>query len=394
MMRPFGLDLVSSMPEVTASAEKMSSRAWPEVTGKVHGRAPLDGRPIVMLGSNDYLGLASHPAVIAGARAALEEYGAGTGMNPVLGVTRVHHQLMEAMREFTGCEDVLLFNSCTAANCALIASLVGPQDVVISDELNHASIIDGCRLARGSTLVYKHTDMGSLDDVLLSAAHARVRLVVSDGVFSMEGDVVPLPEIARVSAKHRAVIAIDESHAAGVIGPTGRGTADLFRMTGPPPIQTGTFSKAFGSGIGGYVGGPKELIQHLRDRARFFIFTSGMPAVAAGAALAALDVLRSEPERLARLRQNTATFRAGLKNLGLELLPNHGPITPIMVGASEQARRLNAALLELGVYVPAMSYPIVPEGAARLRAQVSAAHSDGDLAVALSAFARAFDEIQ
>lgn len=359
--------------------------------GKVGARMRIDGRELLTFATNDYLGLAADPYVIARTRAAVESFGVGSGMNPVLGVTSVHRELMDRMREFTGCEEVLLFNSCTAANHALIATLIEEGDAVISDELNHASIIDGCRLSRGRTIVYRHGDLISLESALRQASSARLRLVVSDGVFSMEGETARLGRIVELAERYEAMVVVDESHAAGVIGPTGRGTFELFGLTAAPPVQTGTFSKAFGAGLGGYVAGPRAMIEHLRDRARSFIFTSGMPAALAAAALAALDLMSSEPARLALLRANLSHFRSGLKALGYELLGGEGPIVPVLVRDSELAHHLAAELLKLGVYVPAMSYPIVPEGAARLRAQVSASHTSSDIDEVISAFERTRD---
>jgi 8-amino-7-oxononanoate synthase len=379
-------EVLAELPELEASRTRMAGRPWPTLHSQVGGRMQLDGREILMFGSNDYLGLGAHPAGVAGAHAALDKFGAGSGMNPVLAVTTVHRELMEAMREFTGCEDVLLFNSCTAANCALISTLVQEGDAVISDELNHASIIDGCRLSRGRTQVYRHAGVPSLREELGASQTARLRLVITDGVFSMEGEAAPLAGIVAEARAARAVVAIDESHAAGVIGPTGRGTFELFGLTDPPPVQTGTFSKAFGAGIGGYVAGPRGLIDFLRDQARFFIFTSGMPAAAAGAALASLRIMRGEPERLERLRANIEHFRAGMAALGYSLLGGAGPIVPVLVHDSDRARRLAAHLLNRGVYVPAMAYPIVPQGEARLRVQLSAAHSEEDVAAVVDAF--------
>ena len=380
---------IGALPEVQASVARQATRQWPTFNSGVGGRVTVDGRSILMFGSNDYLGLAGHPEVTAAAARALDEYGVGTGMNPVLGVTAVHRELMERMREFTGCEDVLLFNSCTAANCALVPTLVGEQDATLSDELNHASIIDACRLSKGRTVVYQHGDVGSLAARFADVSDARVRLVITDGMFSMEGDPAPLREITRVSAENGALVAIDESHAAGVIGASGRGTAELFGLERTPPIQTGTFSKAFGAGLGGYVAGPKALIDHLRDRARFFIFTSGMPASLAAAAVASLGIIRREPERLARLRANTERFRAGMRELGFELLGGAGPIVPVLVRDEERTHRLGTFLLQRGAYLPAMTHPIVRNGEGRLRAQLSASHTDEQIDETLELFAAA-----
>lgn len=379
-------DALAGLDELRASVARLKTRPWLTIDGRVGGETEVDGRRILMFGSNDYLGLAGHPAIVAAASAALDRYGVGTGINPVLGVQRVHRELMERMRAFTGCEDVLLFNSCTAANCALIPTLVNAEDVVCSDELNHASIIDACRLARGKTVVYTHANTVALEALLREAESARLRLVVTDGMFSMEGDPAPLDEITRVAGAAGALVVTDESHAAGVIGPTGRGTPELFGLERTPPVQTGTFSKAFGAGLGGYIAGPNALIDHLRDRARFFIFTSGIPAVLAAAALAALGTMQKEPDRLFRLRANTARLRDGLTQLGFSLLGGAGPIVPILVRDEERTRTLAAHLLANGLYAPSMAFPVVPKGEARIRAQVSASHTEEQIDRALSLF--------
>jgi glycine C-acetyltransferase len=379
---------LSRVPELSGAAARLAAARWITLEGTVAGRASIDGRSVLMLGSNDYLGLAAHPHVVARARAALEEHGAGTGMNPVVGLTRVHRDLIEAMRTFTGCEDVLLFNSCTAANCALIPTLVGDQDAVISDELNHASIIDACRLARGRTVVYRHGDVDDLNRALEAAASARLRLVVTDGVFSMEGVAAPLPEIIGSAAAADAAVVVDESHALGVLGASGRGTGERYGIGADAFVQTGTFSKALGAGLGGYVAGSADLIAHLRSRARFFIFTSGMPAAAAGAALGALEVLAGDRGVLDRLRQNASHLRRGLETLGMEVLGSDGPIVPVVVGDAAEAHRVSACLLEEGIFGPAFSDPIVPVGSARLRLQVSAAHTTDDLDFVLETFER------
>jgi glycine C-acetyltransferase len=372
------VDVLNQLPHVTAAREHARSRRWPTFEGPVGRRMRVDGRDVLMFGSNDYLGLGADPAITAGARNAIDRYGSGHGINPVLGVTSVHRELMDEMRAFTGCEDVLLFNSCTAANCALVPTLVIEGDVVVSDELNHASIIDACRLARGSRKVYRHGDSASLASALDEAKAARTKLIITDGVFSMEGEPAPLPNILRLAERTGSLVAVDESHAAGAVGATGRGTLELFGLPGAAVIQTGTFSKAFGAGIGGYVAGPRTVIELLRDQARFFIFTSGMPVGAAGAALAALRIITAGNERVARLRSNAERLRSQLRALGHRILGD-GPIVPVVIGESEPTRALAARLLERAIYVPAMAFPIVPEGTARLRVQVSASHTDADL---------------
>jgi glycine C-acetyltransferase len=363
----------------------LAARPWPTLGGRLSGRVMMDGGDVLMLSSNDYLGLASDERVLAGARAALEEFGAGTGMNPVLGVTRVHRELMEAMADFLGCEAVLLFNSATAANCAVLQTLGDTTDsLLLSDELNHASIIDGCRLAKGRTQVYGHGDLASLEAAIARDAPGR-KVLITDGVFSMEGHVARLDRLQSIADAAVAELVVDESHAVGVVGKTGRGSAEHCGLA-RPPIQTGTFAKALGAGIGGYLAGPGDLIDAVRQRGRFFVFTSGMPAVSAGAALAAVRLIESDHGRLERLRSNAATFRGAMLAAGFDLMDGDGPIVPVMIGDDERAVLIAQRLLEAGVFAAPFVFPVVPRGTARIRVQVSAAHTDADLDQAVSAF--------
>lgn len=375
---------VATDPDICGAAERVAARRWATIEGTVPGRAVLDGREVVMLASNDYLGLSTHPHVLRRAHEAIDTHGSSTGINPVVALPRIHRVLIERLCEFSGSDDVLLFNSCTAANCALLPSLGGAEDVIVSDELNHASIIDGARLAAARTLVYDHQSVESLRDVLGDeAADARLRIVVTDGVFSMEGTTAPLDELIAATPGSPTVVVVDESHAAGVVGATGKGTGELYGVPATSFVQTGTFSKALGAGLGGYVAGPSDLIAFLRERARFFIYTSGMPPSAAGAAVGALEVLATEPDHLERLRANTTYLRQGLRELGLTVLGESGPIIPVLIGHPDRAQRLSRLLLDHGAFVPAFSHPIVPAGTDRLRFQVSARHREGDLRLVL-----------
>jgi 8-amino-7-oxononanoate synthase len=359
----------------------------PVISGKTGGRAVVDGREVVMFASNDYLGLASHPYVLRRARAALDEYGMGTGMNPGRALTRVHYELIEELTRFIGSEDVVLFNSCTAANCGLIATLVGHDDSVFSDELNHASIIDGCRLSRARTVVYPHSDIKALRMKLGDPVHTGARLVVSDGVFSMEAEVVELRSILELAASRSATVVIDESHSVGILGRTGRGSAELLGVDPRSFIQTGTFSKALGAGIGGYVAARSGVTAQLRTSARFYVFISPMPAASAAAALAALEVIQAEPERIELAKERARRLRRGLAQLGFRVLGgDHHPSVPVLIGDTDRTRRISTALRGRGIFAPAVVFPVVPEGQARIRLQVSASHSDQDLTQTLLAF--------
>jgi glycine C-acetyltransferase len=354
----------------------------------------MDDRSVVMLGSNNYLGLANHPKVIERARRTLDKLGAGTGMNPVLCTTPVHRELEEATAKFTGSEAVILFNSCTAANAALVPTLMQADDVILSDQYNHASIIDACRLSRASTKVYPHLNLESLRELLKESQDARLRLVISDGVFSMEGDTIPLPSVIEMAEEYSAIVAIDEAHASGVIGDTGRGTAEYHHVMGQVDIQTGTFGKALGAAGGGYVAGSRALIDFLFDNARFFIFTSAMNPVTAACALGALEVYWEEPGLVQKMWENTVQLRRGLKEMGFTLVGSgESPITPILVGEASVAAEMSSKLFQKGVYIPGLGFPIVPKGMARLRAQPSAAHSSSEIRQALDAIEAAGREL-
>lgn len=347
------------------------------------GRVMLDGAETIMLGSNDYLGLAGHPEVIEAAIAALRRYGAGTAINPPFATTPLHEELAERLARFTGTEAALLFGSASAANAGVLATLVGPGDAIFSDRLNHASIVDGCRLSRAETVLYASRDARSLEEAM-ARTKAERHLVISDGVFSMEGDVAPLPELLAVAERASAMLVIDECHAAGVIGPRGRGTPEHFGIDPRRLVVTGTLSKAIGGAGGGYVAGPREVVAALRARSRAFIFTSAISPADAGAALAALQLIEGDRGPIDRLYRNTERFRAGLGKLGLRHHRGVSPITAILIGEEDAARSTSAALLLAGVYIPAMTYPIVARGEARLRAQPSAALSEDDIDIALA----------
>ncbi len=347
----------------------------------------MDGVDTIMLGSNNYLGLSSHPTVIARGLEALSAYGAGMAINPPFVTTPVHEQLSQELAKFMGVEAVLLFASCTAANHGLLSTLMTADDAIFSDAMNHASIIDGCRLSRARTFVYKSRDIASLEEKLASNTHPH-RLIITDGVFSMEGSLAPLKEIIALAKRNNAMVAVDESHAAGVVGPHGRGTAAALGLSAEERqglIYTGTLSKAFGGAGGGYIAGSYELVDELRKRARAFIFTTGISPAVAASAVAALAVHNSEPEHYERLWANTERFRSGLAALKFMTESGESPITPILIGDNDLAVEFARGLRAAGVFIPAMVFPIVAEGDARLRAQPSAALNDRDIDEALSA---------
>jgi glycine C-acetyltransferase len=357
----------------------------PILGGAIGARATMDGREVIVLGSNNYLGLANHPEVIARAKEALETYGAGPALNPPLATTPIHEALCAALARFHGTESALLFNSCTSANVAVACTLVGQGDRIFSDRLNHASIIDGCRLSAAESRVYNHANFAHLE-AQLAEPGAGKKLVITDGVFSMEGDAADLPALIAVCRRRGATLVVDESHAAGVIGPGGRGTAVLRGCEGEVDLYTGTLSKAFGAFAGGYVAGPAARIRELHDRGRFFMFTTAVSPSAAAGALAAIEIAMRDPSFAQRLADNTKRLRAGLTKLGFRLLGGDSPITPIMIGDEEKSAVFSRALMEAGVYVGSVRFPVVPRGEARLRAQPSAVHSTADIDEALAAF--------
>ncbi|GAA1508396.1 aminotransferase class I/II-fold pyridoxal phosphate-dependent enzyme [Nocardioides humi] len=362
---------------------------WPTAEGRLSGQVNLDGRDMIMLSSNDYLGLAGDQRVIDGAHRALDTYGAGIGLNPSIALTRVHRELADELAAYLGTEAVLLFNSCASANCATLQTLADtPQSTIVSDEYNHASIVDGCRLARGRTSVYRHDDLASLEGLTDGLANDARTLLVTDGVFSMEGSVARLDRLQPLADRVGAHLVVDESHAIGVIGPTGRGSVEHHRSR-PSTIRTGTFSKALGAGLGGFLAGPKDVVDDVGARGRFFIFTSPMPAATAGAALAAIRLIRDDGSRLERLAANVARFRGGMKDTGWDLLDSPGPIVPVMLHDDDRALRVAATLRDLGIFTAAFSFPVVPRGTARIRVQISAAHTDDHIDTAIEAFARA-----
>lgn len=361
----------------------VASGAEPEVT--------LDGRPVLCLASNNYLGLATHPQVTAAAVEAAARFGAGAGSARLItGGLTVHEELEAALAAFKGTEEALLFSSGYLANLGTIAALAGRDDAVFSDALNHASIIDGARLSRARVHVYRHGDAGHLDDLLggWRKHHGGRALAVTDSVFSMDGDVAPLPDLADICDRHGAILMVDEAHATGVVGPGGRGAVADFGLEGRVPVVMGTLSKALGA-AGGFIAGSPALCAFLRNRARSFIFDTAMPPPVTAAALAALGVLGREPERPLRARQLARRLAGGLSAAGYRVAVPDAAVVPVVVGEAAVAVALSEALLERGVLVTAIRPPTVPVGTSRLRATVMATHTDAHLARAVEAFGAA-----
>jgi len=362
--------------------QHLTAATGPTATVEGHGE-------VLVLCSNNYLGLAAHPHVVAEGTEALARYGAGAAsVRFICGTLDVHRTLEARLAAWVGAEAALTYTSCWNANVGLLPALLGDGDVLLSDELNHASIIDACRLVRGAQrLVYGHSDMGDLEAQLAAHASARTRLVITDGVFSMEGDLADLPHIVALAERYDAVVVVDDSHGLGVLGATGRGTAEHFGLHGRIDITTGTLGKSLGGSAGGFVAASRAVVDYLAQRSRPQLFSNSLPPAVAGAALGALDVLEREPERVARLQQNAAAMRSGLADLGYHPLPGAAAIVPIIVGATADAIDWSRRLFDAGVFVVGFGYPVVPEGAARLRIQVSAEHTPAHLARALAAFA-------
>jgi glycine C-acetyltransferase len=353
-----------------------------------------DGEPVLNFCANNYLGLADHPAMVAAARDALEQWGFGmASVRFICGTQELHKRLEARLSEFLGTEDTILYSSCFDANGGLFETLLGDQDAVISDELNHASIIDGVRLCKARRFRYRNRDMGDLEDRLKEAADARYRLIATDGVFSMDGYFAPLDEICDLAERHDALVMVDDSHAVGFIGEKGRGTPERFGVMDRVDILTGTMGKALGGASGGYTSGRAEIIELLRQRSRPYLFSNSLAPAIASATLAGLDLLETSGDLLAQLRANTELFRRRMTEAGFDLLPGEHPITPIMIGDAAQAARMADLLLAQGVYVIGFSYPVVPHGKARIRVQLSAAHSTDDVNHAVDAFVAARDQL-
>jgi glycine C-acetyltransferase len=354
-----------------------------------------DGREVVNLCANNYLGLAQHPAVLAAAHAALDRFGYGmASVRFICGTQTVHRELEKALAAFLGTEDAILYSSCFDANGGVFEALLDERDAVISDGLNHASIIDGIRLSKARRYRYANGDLDELEDRLKEARDARRRLIVTDGVFSMDGYIARLAEIRALADRYDALLMVDDSHGVGVLGPGGRGSHEALGLLGRVDILSGTLGKALGGASGGYIAASSAVVGWLRQRSRPYLFSNTLAPPIAAASLLALEIVRQEPERRARLHENARRLREGLLARGFEVLPGEHPIVPVMMGAAERAQRFAARLLDEGVYAVGFFYPVVPEGRARIRLQVSAAHEPATLERALEAFGRVASSLE
>ncbi|MEE2947317.1 MAG: glycine C-acetyltransferase [Verrucomicrobiota bacterium] len=357
-------------------------------------RVGVGERSVINLCANNYLGLANHPEVIDAARAALNEWGYGlASVRFICGTQAIHKQLEDKLSDFLGMEDTILYTSCFDANGGLFETLLGPEDAIISDELNHASIIDGVRLCKAKRFRYKNNDMADLAAQIEAANGARRILIVTDGVFSMDGYLANLPAICDLADEHGALVMVDDSHAVGFMGERGRGTHEHHDVMDRIDILTGTLGKALGGASGGYTSGRSEIIQYLRQRSRPYLFSNTMPPSIVAASIKAIDLLNKSTELRDRLESNTNFFREQMAGSGFKILEGKHPITPIMLGDAALASRFADAMLEKGVYVIGFSYPVVPQGKARIRTQISAAHTREDLEFAIAKFGESKTEM-
>jgi glycine C-acetyltransferase len=396
MNRPFVSSLEAEIADLKAKQvyKRLNHLASPQAP-----HVQMEGRgDVLILSSNNYLGLCNEPAVVEAGHEGLRRYGAGTGsVRFICGTFTVHRELEAALARFVGCEASMSFVSCWNANEGLTASVVQEGDVVLSDELNHASIIDSMRLAKAitrcTTAVYKHSDMDDLVARLQAHKGARRRVIWTDGIFSMEGSVCRLPELLQVARDHDAVLIVDDSHATGVLGETGRGTAEHFGLVGEVDIITSTLGKALGGAAGGFVAGPAALADVLTQRSRPQLFSNALPPTVAASALAAVRFIETHPERVRTLQENTEWFRNALSEAGFKPIPGVTPIVPIIIGETKDAIAMSDALLEEGIFATGFGFPVVPHGTARIRCQVSAAHTREDLEFAVGVFRKVGEKL-
>jgi glycine C-acetyltransferase len=388
MLKEFRARLLHDTQALDAAGLLKRERVIDSAQGPVVALA--DGQEMINLCANNYLGLANHPAVLQAAHEALDRFGYGmASVRFICGTQSVHRELEERLSRFLAMEDAILYSSCFDANGGLFETLLDEQDAVISDALNHASIIDGIRLCKARRLRYANNDMNELEQALKDSQNARVRLIATDGVFSMDGSIAKLNEICDLADRYGALVMVDDSHATGFIGAAGRGTHELRGVIGRIDIMSGTLGKALGGASGGYVAARKEIVAWLRQRSRPYLFSNSIAPPVAGATLRVLDLLEKSAVLRRQLHDNARHFRAGMQGLGFDLIPGEHPIIPIMLGEAPVAVRLAERMQQDGVYVVAFSFPVVPHGKARIRTQMNAAHSVGQLDRVIAAFGRA-----
>lgn len=364
------------------------------IEGPQDAHIDVNGREVLNMCANNYLGLSDHPAIVDAAKRSLDEWGYGlSSVRFICGTQAIHKELERKISEFLGTEDTILYTSCFDANGGLFETLLGEEDAVISDELNHASIIDGIRLCKAQRFRYKNSDMADLEAKLEEADSARFKMIATDGVFSMDGYIAKLDEICDLAEKHDALVMVDDSHAVGFMGTRGKGTHEHCNVMDRIDVITGTLGKALGGASGGYTSGKKEMIDLLRQRSRPYLFSNSVAPPIVAASIAAIDLLNQSTELRDKLMENTRYFREKIRAIGLEVLPGEHPIVPVMFGEAGPAVKMAEALLEKGVYVIPFSFPVVPKGKARIRTQVSAAHSKEDLDFAVEKFAEAKEEL-
>jgi len=383
-------DLVGTLTDVREAGLYKSEL---EITTSQGAHVEVSGRgELLNLCANNYLGLANHPAIVEAAHEALDRWGYGmASVRFICGTQALHRELEQRLSEFLGTDDTILFSSCFDANGGLFEALLDEHDAVISDQLNHASIIDGIRLCKARRLRFANGAMDELEARLEEAADARHRLIATDGVFSMDGYLARLDRICELAEQHDALVMVDDSHAVGVVGPTGRGTPEHHDVVERVDILTGTLGKAIGGASGGYVSGRGEIVELLRQRSRPYLFSNSVAPPVVAASIRALELIETSAELRDRLRENTAHFRTRMTELGFDLLPGEHPIVPVMIGDEVTAAAFSARLVELGVYAVSFSFPVVPRGTARIRTQMSAAHTTADLDFAADQFAAARD---
>jgi len=383
--------LVSQLDAIRAEGLWKDERLLASAQGP---RITVQGRQVLNLCANNYLGLANHPEIVAAAQTSLARWGYGlSSVRFICGTQEIHKELERRLSTFLGAEDAILYSSCFDANGGFFEALLAEEDAIISDELNHASIIDGVRLCRAQRFRYKNGDLADLEARLAETRGARFRVIATDGVFSMDGAMAPLAGICDLAERNEALVMVDDSHATGFVGPNGRGTHEHAGVMGRVDVLTGTLGKALGGASGGYAAGRAEVIAFLRQRSRPYLFSNSVPPAVLAGALKAIELVERQPALRARLWENTRYFRAGIASSGFTVAPGDHPIIPIMIGDAALAHRMAARLLEKGIYVVGFAYPVVPKGKARIRVQMSAALAREDLDLALRAFAEVKAEI-